>query len=167
MQNILNNPYLALGIAVLSVINFLLVGWLALRFRDFSRQHRQLVAGEEVPSIEEIVLGHKKTLAAHNKNLKELGKILEKLVEQSRFNLQKAGLVRFNPFAETGGNMSFALALLDGSDNGIVISSLHGREGTRIYGKTIVNGKSEHHLTEEEKEAIRKAKIKNQNVTTS
>lgn len=156
------NLYLLItaGITVINTVGLIILFW---RFRDFNRQHQQLVAGEEVPSIEEIVLKHKKTLATHNKNLKELGEILEELVESNKFNIQKSGLVRFNPFADSGGNMSFSLALLDGNDNGIVISSLHAREGTRIYSKTITNGVSEYHLTEEEKEAVHNAKIKNQN----
>ena len=160
MLEFLNNPYFIIGLGGLSVINLIIVGILFLRFRDFGRQHAQLVAGEEVPSIEEIVLKHKKTLASHNKNLKELGEILEELVDKNRLNIQKSGIVRFNPFSEAGGNMSFALALLDGNDSGIVISSLHAREGTRIYGKNITKGQSDSHLTGEEKEAIEQAKIR-------
>jgi len=52
------------------------------------------------------------------------------------------------------------LALLDGKDNGIVMTSLYAREGNRVYGKPIKNGKSEYSLSEEEKQAIEKAKAK-------
>jgi len=69
--------------------------------------------------------------------------------------LHKVAVVRFNPFKELGGNQSFAIALLDGNKSGIVISSLHTREGTRVYSKPILEGKSEKYaLTEEEKNAI-------------
>jgi hypothetical protein len=58
-----------------------------------------------------------------------------------------------------GGDQSFAIALLDGDDNGLTLSSLYTREGTRIYSKSIVAGKSEKYpLTEEEKQAIEIAK---------
>src|SRR3989338_1492586 len=157
MIDFLNNPYFILAVGIVSIINVLLLIWLFLRLCDFGMQHSQLVAGEEVPSIEEIVLKHKKTLATHNKNLKELGKILEELVENNKLNIQRAGVVRFNLFAETGGNMSFAIALLDGKNNGIVISSLHGREGTRVYAKSVAGGKSQSRLTEEEEQAIKQA----------
>lgn len=119
-----------------------------------------LLAGGESQNLQEIVLKQKKTLLVHNKNLKELGKILAELVEQNKWNLQKVGVVRFNPFADTGGNISFALALLDRENNGIVISSLHSREGTRIYAKPIEKGKSTFHLTDEEMEAIDEANKK-------
>ena len=152
----LDNPYLivSLGLAVLNTIFLIIFFW---QFRSYQKRQSELVKGEEVPDLEEIVLKHKKALATHNKNLKELGEILEELVENNRLNIQKAGVVRFNPFADTGGNMSFAIALLDGVDNGIVISSLHSREGTRIYAKTIEAGESQSRLTREEEEAIKKA----------
>lgn len=142
MQFFLNNPAL-LVVAVLSLSNLVLVLILFWRFRGYRKIQRELVQGEEAP-----------TIAAYNRNLRELAKILEELVENNKFNIQKTGIVRFNPFADTGGNMSFSIALLDGYDNGIVISSLHSREGTRIYAKPIESGGSKHNLTEEEREAI-------------
>lgn len=71
----------------------------------------------------------------------------------------KIGLVRFNPFSETGGNQSFCLALLDGEDSGLVISSLHTRQTTRIYAKPVKKGKGDgYELSAEEKQAIKNAK---------
>ena len=72
-----------------------------------------------------------------------------------RTALQKVGFVRFNPFEETGGNQSFALALMDAEGNGFVISSLHARAGTRIYGKALVAGRAETARSAEETEAVR------------
>jgi len=159
MEVFLNNPYLA-GLAILCLINLVLLAMLAWRLSRYRKTQAELLAGEEVKNLEDVILKNKKTLATHNKNLKELGQILEELVDSNRLNIQKSGLVRFNPFADAGGNLSFTLALLDGHDNGIVISSLHGREGTRIYAKSVTNGGSEHHLTGEEKQAIAEAKLK-------
>ena len=67
------------------------------------------------------------------------------------------GLVRFNPFEDTGGNQSFALALLDAHGDGVVVSSLHARTLTRVYGKAVAGGKSEAALSDEESEALRQA----------
>src|SRR4029078_11237479 len=71
--------------------------------------------------------------------------------------LQRIGMVRFNPFEDTGGNQSFALAILDVQGNGLVVSSLHSRGGTRVYGKTVAGGKAETALSQEEAEALRLA----------
>ena len=72
------------------------------------------------------------------------------LEARGRRAFQRVGLVRYNPFEETGGNQSFALALLDADGDGWVLSSLHARSGTRVYAKAIAGGRSDAALSEEE-----------------
>lgn len=73
-------------------------------------------------------------------------------------SITKIGAIRYNPFSDTGGDQSFSVALLNLDNNGIVITSLYNREGSRVYAKSVSQGQSKYHLTEEEKEAINKAK---------
>ncbi|MBX3029378.1 MAG: DUF4446 family protein [Chloroflexi bacterium] len=73
--------------------------------------------------------------------------------------VRRFGIVRYNPFEDTGGNQSFALALLDDALNGVVITSLHARTGTRVYLRTIVRGASDTSLSAEETEALRQAGV--------
>lgn len=160
MAGELNNPYLLTAL-ILGILNLLLLAAFFWQFRTHRTRQAALRSGESGANLEEIVLRHKKILATHNKNLKELGEILEELVENNKLNIQKVGVVRFNPFADTGANMSFVVALLDAKDNGIVISSLHGREGTRIYAKPLEHGVSTFRLTDEERQAIQGANGKN------
>jgi hypothetical protein len=82
---------------------------------------------------------------------------LDALEARSRVAVQHVGLVRFNPFSDTGGDQSFALALLDGDANGIVLSSLHSRLATRVYVKQVFGGRIEVGLSNEEAEALRQA----------
>jgi hypothetical protein len=67
--------------------------------------------------------------------------------------------VRFNPFPELGSNQSFAIALLNENGDGVVISSLYTRERVSVFAKPVKNMHSEYELTDEEKEALLKAKI--------
>jgi len=93
------------------------------------------------------------------KGIIALDKKVIELEDESQFYIQKVGMTRFNPFNDTGGDQSFIISLLDAKDTGVVISSLHTRNGTRWYAKKIVEGKGmEHQLSEEEKSAISKAK---------
>lgn len=92
------------------------------------------------------------------KKHRELYEEIEKIKKQNLSNFQKIGLVRFNPFKEVGSDQSFSIAILDGNDSGIVITSLHTREENRVYGKPIEAGLSKYNLSEEEKQAIEKAK---------
>ena len=96
-------------------------------------------------------------------NFERISKELENLKKENKFYIQKVGIIRFNPFKEVGGNQSFSIALLDGNDDGVVITSLYSREGNRIFGKPIKNGKSEYLLSEEEKKAIEQAKYGGKN----
>ena len=102
------------------------------------------------------------------KNLKDILERLEKLEEVYKKNsydlsksLQKVGLVRFNPFKETGGDQSFSVAALDADNNGFVITSHYGRESNRVYAKPIGNGKSSYQLSKEEQSAVNKAMTSN------
>lgn len=86
-----------------------------------------------------------------------LGKVeteIGQLKELNLKNIHKVGMVRFNPFNETGGNISFVVALLDGNNSGVVVTSLHSRLGTRVYAKQIQQGKAELELSQDEQKAI-------------
>ncbi|MET0771913.1 MAG: DUF4446 family protein [Candidatus Limnocylindrales bacterium] len=77
----------------------------------------------------------------------------------ARHMVQRVGIVRFNPFEETGGNQSFVVALLDGDSNGVLLTSLHARAGTRVYLRTVVGGRCDVPLSAEESEALRQAGV--------
>jgi hypothetical protein len=71
--------------------------------------------------------------------------------------IRHVGLVRFSPFHDTGGDQSFALALLDGRGDGVVLTALHSRAESRLYAKPIEGGASSYSLTPEEREAMDRA----------
>ena len=103
-------------------------------------------------------------LGAHLERVYELAREVDRLgTRTGRLEsgagraFQRVGLVRFNPFEDTGGNQSFALALLDAEGNGWVLSSLHARTGTRVYAKAIRGGRSDGALSDEESAAIKQA----------
>lgn len=95
-------------------------------------------------------------------NKKALDRLIaayDKLNQDGASHIQKIGVVRFNPFKDTGGDQSFILALVDGQNTGVVISSLHTRTGTRWYAKNVSRGKGvEYDLSEDEEEALKGAK---------
>ena len=87
------------------------------------------------------------------KNRQEIRKIKEDMLG----NLQKVGILRYDAFNEMGGNLSFALTLLDGNNSGYIINSMHSREGCYNYIKEIVKGESYIELSEEEAESLERA----------
>lgn len=106
----------------------------------------------------------KKLLDKINEGLKVNGSDIEKIKKAINGintadigHVQRVGLIRFNPFNEIGGDHSFSLAVLDGDNNGIIITGLHTRDRTRIYVKEITKGKSDLELSTEEHKALLKA----------
>ena len=96
--------------------------------------------------------------AISDKESKETKTKIEELENKTVHFIQRIGLIRFNPFNDTGGDQSFALALLNAEMSGIIITSLYARTGVRWYIKTVKKGKGiEHELSNEETQALHKA----------
>ncbi|OQX00574.1 hypothetical protein BWK69_01120, partial [Candidatus Parcubacteria bacterium A4] len=94
------------------------------------------------------------------KTEKQLERVSQELVEmkkERRFFIDKFSMVRFNPFEDVGGDHSFSMALLNGENSGIVITSLFLRKENRVYGKPIEKGQSKYLLSDEEKKALEEA----------
>lgn len=97
-----------------------------------------------------------KDLNQKKKDIDYLKTYCDTMQKDGLFHIQKIGLLRFNPFKDTGGDQSFILCLVDGTDTGVIISGLYSRSGTRWYAKRIVKGRAlEHELSEEEKTALK------------
>jgi len=132
--------------------------WVLFRINRLEKVRREFFASGLKKDLEQILIDQNRMLSKINQTLKEQDGSLTELYKNNRNNFQKIGFIRFNPFDDSGGNISFALALLNDHDDGVVVSSLHGREGTRVYAKAVKSGLSESKLTEEELKAIKQAK---------
>jgi Protein of unknown function (DUF4446) len=119
------------------------------------RDYRALVGDGRAGSLGEALEGHIGRVDDVARRLGEMDAVQATLEHRTLTSLQHIGLVRFNPFEDTGSDQSFAIALLDGERDGIVISSLHGRANTRVFAKPVQGGTSPHALSTEEEQAIR------------
>ena len=158
--NALVNPAIGavvVALAVACVVLLVLVIVLFRRTSAFERRFAGLTRGESGASLEGILDAHLDKVYAVSREVDELSARAAVVEAAQRRSFQRIGLVRFNPFEDTGGNQSFALALLDQAGDGFVISSLHARAGTRVYGKAVAKGTSESNLSAEESEALRLA----------
>lgn len=141
-------------LAILVIWSLILTG-LFLRFYLYTQKISRGSKKQSIVDILENVLSREQAL---HKELEVIGREVERLSHDSHFYIQKVGLVRFNPFNDTGGDQSFILALVDKENSGVVVSGLHTRNGTRWYAKKIENGKGvEYQLSEDEERAIKSA----------
>jgi hypothetical protein len=158
--NALVEPWLGVivvGLCAVVVILLVAVVALARRMTGIDARLRGLTRGEGGGSLEAVLDAHLDKVDAVAGGLQDLGARTAVLEAAQRRSFQRVGLVRYNPFEETGGNQSFALALLDAGGDGWVLSSLHARSGTRVYAKAIAAGRSDAGLSDEETAALRQA----------
>jgi len=149
--------------ATLAILFFLIV-WLtiiSLALFKLTKHYNRLTQGINKAKLAEVLDKIISDLKNSDQKISDLVKKTDELEKIGLTHIQKVGLLRFNPFAEVGGDQSFVFALLDEENNGIVMTSMTSRTGTRWYGKTVRDGMGvEHELSKEEKEAIAKANKK-------
>lgn len=128
-----------------------------IKLAQMNRRYRKLMQGVDGSNLEKLLLSHIEEVRDTVQKVDTLALTCRNLETVSRTCVQQVGIVRFNAFEDTGSDLSFAIALLDAQDNGVVISSIFGRNESRAYAKPIIKGKSQYFLTEEEKDALEQA----------
>ena len=117
-------------------------------------QYEHLMTGTSGGNLEAMLNDHVAQVRETAVRVEAVSQLAQRLEKAAYFSLQHMGVVRFNPFQDSGGDQSFAIALVDGHGNGVVLSSLHARDATRVYAKPLCKWESDYSLTEEEKQAI-------------
>ena len=151
-----DNLALAFGVLAALVL-LLLIGFVvqSIRLGRAVRGYRELVRDGASGSLHDRLAGSAELAMRATERMTEMEAMHSVIDERTQRSLQHIGLVRFNPFDDTGSDQSFAIALLDDRRDGVVISSLHGRANTRLFAKSVAKGASPHHLSDEESQAIR------------
>lgn len=143
------------GVSLALALASLLLALIALiRLGALRRRYLKLVKGESGASLETLVVGnHRDTEAV----LAGIGEIRDTLAQHDRRIREKIRTVvveRYNAFGELGNDLSFSMSFLDETGNGAVISSIYGRDESRVYAKPVKNGDSDYTLTDEERRVI-------------
>ena len=153
------NPEAALG-ALVGVIVLLLILVMVLfaRLSSLRSLYEKMMRGEESgQSMEKMLLSHieeTRRVAEENAKLHEENARIDALLQTA---ITRIGVVRFSAFQDMGSDLSYAVAMLDAFNNGVVFSSIFAREDSRSYVKPIENGKSTYTLTKEEEQALKNA----------
>ena len=147
--------YAAIGVVIV-VFLFILLQYVLLRnkLNRLAKKYKYFMNGEDGGSIE-------LKLSTEVRGLREMVASSENMLHQQELlatmqlqSFQKVGLVRYDAFDDTGDKLSFSLTVLDGKNNGFILSSLAGHDTSRIYAKKVVNGQCREALSSEEAESI-------------
>jgi len=153
----IGNNLAAISIFLAGMCLLVIVMLQSLQISRMKQRIDRLTGGAE-GDLEAVLGQHLEIVHEVGQDLDELTARMAVLESAGRHHYTRQGLVRFSPFEDTGGNQSFVLALLDESEDGFVISSLHSRTGTRIYAKAVSNGKPDATTSPEETQAIDQAR---------
>lgn len=149
------------GIVLLLIIGFIIV---IAKFSSINKKYKTLMKkmgnGKDINETLEKYMDKVSSVELKNSEIMQYVTNLDKDMEKC---IQKIGIVRYSAFKDTGSDLSFALAMLDENNNGVVFNGIYSREMSNIYAKPVENGKSKYTISEEEQEAIDKA-IGNDNI---
>ena len=121
------------------------------------KRYKKMMTGVDGANLERMMIGcidSTKAVADENAKLWEENKAIKELLSNA---LTKVAIVRFRAFEDMGSDLSYAVAMLDSHNNGVILSSIFAREDSRSYAKPIVNGTSTYPMTSEEEDALRQA----------
>ena len=155
MLEILKNDNVVIIMAMLLIILLILVIYLLYRTSQINQKYEKFI--RKIGNSQNIEQDLKKYMDRVEKVIKQnsqLSKACDILDDNLKGCIQKTGIVRYNAFPDTGSELSFALALLDRENNGIVLNGIYSRDTSNIYAKPVTNGKSEYKTSKEEDEAI-------------
>lgn len=161
INSIASNDMIIFGV-IAGMLGLLLVMLVLLivtmsKLRRLSRSYQSFMRGKDAETLEEVILSRFQELDSLRQASEENHRKIEEITQNLLVTYQKIGIEKYNAFQEMGGKLSFALALLDKSNNGFVLNSMHSRESCYTYVKEIIDGKSYIALGEEEKKAVEKA----------
>ncbi len=163
------------GFTLVEFLLFLLIGVLVIwfitlewRLHRYTRTLRLIFSGRAGADLEQLLREYAQRMdrvdqdmAAYKSSVDQgvaaLGARVALLEQRAPLNVQHVGVIRFNPYADKGGDQSFAIALLDDRGDGVVLNGLHSRDTCRVYAKPVIGGASTYKMTEEEKQAINRA----------
>ncbi len=156
MANLFNSDAGLVAVIALAAAAIALLGMAVLLVRQqrLLSRYRDFMQGATGASLEQLLHEHVAQLGETAEQVQSLERMTRRLEQEALSYIHRVAVVRYNPFRDTGGDQSFAIALADGQGNGVVLSSLHARDVTRVYAKPLENWKSTYALTDEEKWVI-------------
>lgn len=139
------------------ILLFLLYVNVTMKYNRLKSSYMTFMRGKDGKTLEESMKERFAEVDTILKVTKQNRSDIREINRRLEGNYQKLGIIKYDAFNEMGGKLSFALAMLDGKNNGWVINAMHSREGCYTYVKEIVKGESYVELAEEEAEALHKA----------
>lgn len=155
---LIKSDYFMLGMFIIMILLFFITIFVAVKYSKLEKNYKKFI--EKLGNgntIQEDLETFMYRVDKVEKNNAEIAGFCENLNKELETCIQKIGIIRYNAFKDTGSDLSFALAMLDDKNNGVVLNGIYSREMSNIYAKPVKNGESSYTMSEEEKMAVQKA----------
>ncbi|SHK28576.1 DUF4446 family protein [Hespellia stercorisuis] len=153
----LDASYLIILLFLIQVLLFVLLMNVNMKYNRLKTSYASFMKGKDGKTLEESVLDRFEDIESLMEMAKKNKQDIKDITRKIEGDYQKLGIVKYDAFHEMGGNLSFALTMLDGNNNGWIINAMHSRDGCYTYIKEIVKGESYIELAEEEAESLDRA----------
>lgn len=154
----ISTPVFYIGLLLLlNLIFLIMIIVLSVRISSVRKSLKRLFTGVDGGNMEATLHQLLDELEAVKKKQTDQQFQLNRLSEKVSGQYGNLAVLRYNAFGDVGSDLSFSIALLDEAQNGVVLTSIYGREESRIYAKPVEAGKSAYNLSQEEQAVIKKA----------
>ncbi len=155
---ILKSDNVILTMSVLLLIMLIMVIYLTVKMLKINKRYEKFIKKlGNSDNVEKDLKKYMERVERIEKQNSELVKACDILDDNLKICIQKTGMVRYNAFRDTGSELSFALALLNRENDGVVLNGIYSREMSNIYAKPVKNGMALFKVSDEEERAIQKA----------
>lgn len=149
--------YILIVFLILIIILFVMFINVNMKYKRLKSSYASFMRGRDGKNLERSILEKFDELEEVETIAKKNSSDIKQLFREVQSDYQKVGIVKYDAFNEMGGNLSFAITLLDGNNSGFILNAMHSREGCYTYVKEIVRGESYIELAEEEAQSLEKA----------
>ena len=153
----LDPVYLIILLFLIQVLLFVMLISVNMKYNRLKTSYSSFMKGKDGKNLEESMLTRFSELDEIAEIAKKNQIDIQDIYKKMKLHYQKIGIVKYDAFHEMGGNLSFALTMLDENDNGWILNAMHSREGCYTYIKEVVKGQSYIELAEEESESLERA----------
>lgn len=162
MESVINGindfaPYILMGMTIIIVLLFIVVVVLFKSIGKLEDRYRRLMRGANGKNIESLLNSKLDQIQDAKQNCEDAIEDIKKLENEIKGCVQKVSIMRYKAFEDVGSDLSFSIALLDGNNDGVVLTGIYARQDSTTYAKPIDKGISRYDLSEEEIQVLNDA----------
>lgn len=154
--------FVIIGMLVVMLISLVIAIIALVKHSKLSKKYKKFMGGNDAKALESHIMNLISLNEENSDKIEENKEEIKELYRRQKYNYQKIGMIKYDAFQEMGGNLSFALTLLDENNDGFIINSVHNIQSSYCYAKEVKDGKCSINLSEEETIALERALKYNQ-----